>query len=202
MEGSRLMKRLVKNGVKYVLRRTFLRHDLSHSGSLAECEYAFLRTLVERANQFPGDFVEIGTLFGSTAQRLASWKAAGKKVIAVDQFSWNPWLLSPSEHERITANNLFYLTAHGHLQIVKADKNEFYRQPFAVPPALAFLDAVHTYEETRRDILWAKQAGVRVICGHDHDHPGVVKAVAEFGGPENVVGSVWVLRPDAVKNVA
>jgi hypothetical protein len=34
---------------------------------------------------------------------------------------------------------------------------------------------------------------VGVICGHDYDHPGVVQAVAEFGGPEKVVGSVWVL---------
>jgi hypothetical protein len=188
------MMQLFKSGVKHVLRRTLLRSDLARQGTLSEGEYAFLRVLVERANQLPGDFVEIGTLFGATAQRLAAWKAPGKKVIAVDQFSWNPWLLSSAEHAKITANNLFYLIAQGHLELVQANKNDFYRRPFAVPPALAFLDAVHTHEETRRDILWARQAGVGVICGHDHDHPGVVRAVGEFGGPEKVVGSVWVLQ--------
>jgi len=196
------MIRLCKRAVKYMLRRTLFRHDLAHCGSLANCEYDFLRELVGRANQLPGDFVEIGTLFGSTAQRLAAWKAPGKKVIAVDQFSWNPWVLSPAEHERITANNLYYLTTHNHLEMVKADKNDFYRRSFAVPPALAFLDAVHTYEETRRDILWARQAGVGIICGHDYDHPGVVRAVAGFGGPEQVVGSVWVLQARSAQKVA
>jgi hypothetical protein len=196
------MIRLLKRGMKHILRRTLFRHDLSHCGSLGEGEYTFLKSLVDRANELPGDFIEIGTLFGSTAQRLAAWKAPGKKVIAVDQFSWNPWILSSAEHERITSNNLFYLAAHGHLEIVRADKNDFYRRPFAVPPALVFLDAVHTYEETRRDIIWAKQVGVGVICGHDYDHPGVVRAVEEFGGPERVVGSVWVLAAHPVKNAA
>src|SRR5947209_3783909 len=195
MSGETGMMRFLKGGVKRLLRRTFLPHDLAQRGSLTEGEYHFLRLLVERANQFPGDLVEIGTLFGNTAQRLAAWMGPGKKIIAVDQFSWNPWLLSPTEHAKVTANNLFYLTAHGHVEIVKADKNEFYRRYFSVPPALAFLDAVHTYEETHRDIVWATQARVGVICGHDYDHPGVVRAVAEFGGPEQVVGSVWVLAP-------
>ncbi|MBX9680812.1 MAG: hypothetical protein K2X38_18805 [Gemmataceae bacterium] len=138
------MLKLCKRAVKHVVRRALFPHDLSHCGSLGASEYEFLKSLVERANELPGDFVEIGTLFGSTAQRLAAWKAPEKKVFAVDRFSWNPWILSPEEHERITANNLFYLTAHGHVEIVKADKNDFYRRPFAVPPALAFLDAIHT----------------------------------------------------------
>jgi len=186
--------KLIKGAAKRIIRKTLLRHDLSQRGSLSEEEYGFLRQLVQRANSFPGDFVEIGTLFGNTAQRLAAWKSSEKKVIAVDQFSWNPWILSPEEHEKLTANNLFYLTAHGHLEIIKANKNEFYkRSVFAVPPALAFLDAMHTYEETKLDILWARRTGVGIICGHDYDHPGVVKAVAEFGGPEQVVGTVWVL---------
>jgi hypothetical protein len=107
-----------KRGVKYVLRRTLFPQDLSQCGSLSEAEYGFLKSLVERANTLPGDFVEIGALFGSTTQRLAAWKAPEKKVIAVDRFSWNPWILSPEEHERVTANNLFFLTAHGHVEIV------------------------------------------------------------------------------------
>jgi len=200
------MKAFLKKGVKHLLRRTVLRHDLGRSGSLSDQEYEFLRTLVESANHLPGDFVEIGTLFGSTAQRLAAWKAPNKKVIAVDGFFWNPWILSPAEHERVTKNNLFFLTAHGHVEVVTADKNEFYRERvFPIPPALAFLDAVHTYEETRRDIVWARKAGVGVICGHDYsslDAPGVVQAVHEFGGAEKVVGTVWVLRPQAQKNAA
>ncbi len=170
-------------------------------GTLSSEEYAFLRELVEQANAFPGDLVEIGTLFGNTTQRLAAWKRPDQKVITVDRYCWNPWGLSPADHEKVTANNLFFLTAQGQVERVKANKNDFYRtRRFSPPPALAFLDAVHNYMETRQDILWARQAGARIICGHDYspEFPGVRQAVQESGGPAKVVGSVWVLHAPPV----
>jgi hypothetical protein len=170
--------------------------SLAELGTLSEEEHGFLQELVQRSNPFPGDLIEIGTLFGHTTQRLASWKAPQKRVVTVDRFSWNPWGLTDGDHERLAGNNLFYLTGHGHVELVKADKNDFYRdRDFAVPPALVFLDAVHKYDETRKDIVWARRVGARVICGHDYGpaFPGVIQAVQEFGGPEKVVGTVWVL---------
>lgn len=186
-----------KSLAKTLIRRTILPHDLSQRGTLTEVEYGFVRELVERANTQPGDIVEIGTLFGYTAQRLASWKAADKKIITVDQYSWNPLLLSPAEHEAVVAQNFYYLREHGHLEMVRADKNAFYAsRTFDPPPAMVFLDAVHSFEETLKDIQWAQRIGVPIISGHDYSdmHPGVIEAVKTSGGAEKVVGTVWVLR--------
>jgi len=35
-----------------------------------------------------------------------------------------------------------------------------------------------------------------VVCGHDYseEHPGVVRAVNEHGGPESLAGTLWLLR--------
>ena len=45
-------------------------------------------------------FVEIGTLFGLTARTVA--QLAGKRVVAVDNFCWNPFGLTPAQHEAFT----------------------------------------------------------------------------------------------------
>ena len=79
---------------------------------------------------------------------------------------------------------------------INSDKNEFYRTYQDASPSLVFLDAVHTYEETKADILWAKHLNTKIICGHDYhkeSHPGVVRAVDESGGPKKLVETLWVL---------
>jgi hypothetical protein len=60
---------------------------------------------------------------------------------------------------------------------------------------LVFLDAVHTYDETKEDIQWARRVGASVVCGHDYCErfPGVIHAVNEFGHPSQLRGSLWVL---------
>ena len=45
--------------------------------------------------------VEVGTLFGLTARELSYWIAGGR-VVAVDNFSWNPFGLPPKIHEAFT----------------------------------------------------------------------------------------------------
>jgi hypothetical protein len=61
---------------------------------------------------------------------------------------------------------------------------------------MVFLDADHSYESTKQDILWAQRVGAKIICGHDYSSrfPGVVRAVEECGGVERIVGSVFLLR--------
>ena len=67
---------------------------------------------------------------------------------------------------------------------------------------LVFIDAEHDYDNVKRDILaWyplVKEGGI--ICGHDYAsrEPGVIKAVNEIYGEDNVEvihpGSVWVKK--------
>lgn len=63
-----------------------------------------------------------------------------------------------------------------------------------------FVDGDHCYECVERDIrLWLpKLKKGRIICGHDYSdpHPGVIKAVNEVFGKDNirVEGSIWWAR--------
>jgi hypothetical protein len=86
-------------------------------------------------------------------------------------------------------------TALLNVKLITQEKGEFYRTYEGIAPSMVFLDAIHTYEETKIDIQWAKNAGCHLITGHDYspDFPGVVRAVAESGIPE-VRGTVWAIR--------
>jgi hypothetical protein len=164
-------------------------------GSISEEERSFLGQLVCETNKEGGPIVEIGTLFGFTTNFLALVKPRERQLITVDSFTWNPWGLCPSEHRRLTEKVLEISTALLNVKIMACDKEIFYQTYSGVAPSLVFLDAVHLYEETKKDILWARDVGCRMITGHDFsvDFPGVVEAVSESGIPE-IRGSVWALR--------
>lgn len=156
------------------------------------------RFLGELARQAPAGrpIIEIGTLFGSSTRVLATFKAEGTPLITVDSFRWNTYGFSRGFHARVTAEILRELTEHHHVRLLQMDKREFYATYDGPPPGLVFLDAKHSFESTREDILWAKTVGAEIVCGHDYkdQFPGVIQAVAECGGAERVVGSVFVLN--------
>jgi hypothetical protein len=110
-------------------------------------------------------------------------------------FYWNPWGLTSEQHRDITTQMLYYLTQTNHVELVVSCKNAFYETYRGEPPALVFLDAMHDYPETAKDIAWARSAGAQIISGHDYstEFPGVIEAVDEAGGPAQLVGSVWRL---------
>ena len=61
-----------------------------------------VRAVVRWATNAPGmTIVEIGTLFGLTAHELSEQVVVGR-VIAVDDFSWNPFGIPPDVHEAFT----------------------------------------------------------------------------------------------------
>lgn len=155
----------------------------------------FLQQLVRRSRNFPGPIIEVGTLLGVTTTHMALAKAPEQKIITVDIYCWNPWYCPAEIHEAMTAQVLHYLVATGHVDRVKMDKDEFYRTYDGPPPSLVFLDAMHDYENTKRDIEWAQRVGARIISGHDYcdRHPGVIQIVEELGGPRELCESVWVL---------
>jgi Methyltransferase domain len=166
-----------------------------HQATVEPEAVEFVQHLVRESCEFPGPIVEVGTLLGVTTTNMALAKSAHQKIITVDLYCWNPWGLSPDAHEALTSQVLHYLTATGHVQRVRMDKNEFFRSYAGPAPAMVFLDAVHNYEETKKDIQWARAVGAKIIAGHEYcdEFPGVKCVVDEFGGPRELCASVWVL---------
>lgn len=141
-----------------------------------------------------GTFVEFGTLFGLTAKAVAAAKPR-LRVVAVDDFSWNPFGLSPALHECFVRKILANEIAAGRVEVVRTTSAAF-RDDCRVAPDAVFFDALHQYEPVRDEIAWAKGVGVACVCGHDYGNPspafGVTRAVDEaFPGGVDVVGMCW-----------
>jgi hypothetical protein len=166
-----------------------------HQATIEAEAIPFIQQLVRESRQYPGPIIEVGTLLGVTTTNMALAKAPEQKIITVDLYCWNPWGFSPDAHEALTAQMLHYLVQTGHVERLRIDKNEFFRTYQGPAPSLVFLDAWHDYEETKKDLEWAKLVGAKIISGHDYcdEFSGVKQAVDEFGGPRQLGGSAWRL---------
>jgi predicted O-methyltransferase YrrM len=164
-------------------------------GPISVREAGFLAHIT-RGLQSDRPIIEIGMLFGRSTWFIATNKKDNQRLIAVDNFSWNPCGISPRHHRRLTEVVLRDLLATGGVEIISMDKDEFYKAYRGARPAMVFLDADHSYVATKSDIEWALSVKADLICGHDYaeDMPGVVKAVNESGGIEQRIESLWVLR--------
>ena len=141
-----------------------------------------------------GTFVEFGTLFGLTAKAVATAKPE-LKVVAVDDFSWNPFGLPSAVHEAFTRRILANEIASGRVTVCKGTSVAF-RAGCVRAPDAAFFDAQHEYGPVKEEILWAKKMGVKVIAGHDYGNPspvfGVTRAVdEEFPSGIKLAGMCW-----------
>lgn len=154
-----------------------------------------IQKLVRESAQYPGPIIEVGTLLGITTTNIALAKAPAQKIITVDLYCWNPWGLAPDVHEALTSQVLHYLVQTGQVERIRMDKNEFFRTYRGPAPSMVFLDAIHDYEETKKDIEWAKSVSAKIISGHDYcdAFPGVKQIVDECGGPRELGGTVWAL---------
>lgn len=163
--------------------------------TVSDQEWSLLSTLIEESAQHDGPIVEVGVLAGRTTQRIAVAKRPEQKILAVDNFGWNGWGLTEQEHWSLVQLSLGYLTATGQVEIHKIDKNRFYEEYSGPRPSLVFVDAMHDYEETKKDLLWAKSLDVPIICGHDYSDqfPGVQQIVDELGGPRQLAGTLFRL---------
>ena len=139
--------------------------------------------------------VEVGTLFGLTARELDR-KIVGGRVLAVDNFSWNPFGLPPNVHEAFTRRIL----SGTKVEIVNCS-SEDWRTKVTGRIDMIFFDASHRYEDVKAECEWAKERGIANVCGHDYGNPnprfGVTRAVDEVFGKENVevVGMCWRVKP-------
>lgn len=144
----------------------------------------------------PGStIVEIGTLYGSATRILAMGAPAGCRVISVDNYSWNPHHIAADSHAALAQRVLRQEISEGRVELVRMDKNQYFATSNEPRIGLAFLDAIHSYEETLADIDWAISRNVNVVSGHDYSplFPGVIRAVNERGGPRILVDTLWVL---------
>lgn len=164
-------------------------------GSITEEEEKGIARAVEYAKNFDGPIVEIGALFGHTTQLIATLKDKDKELIAVENFTWNPFGLSKDIHQLITYRTLRYCIEKCNTKIFYGSNNLFYEIYKGKPFSMIFIDAGHNYEDVIFDIQMSKKLNIPVICGHDfHDlHKGVKKAVIEsFGTEIETYGSVWI----------
>lgn len=138
--------------------------------------------------------VEFGTLFGLTTLLLAQHKRTSQKVITLDNFSWNPFGLTPALHRDFTKRILRSVIQAGAVQLEEKDSKSFRANYQGTIPCMVFLDADHSYQAVKEEIGWAKKMGVKLICGHDYGNPhfGVTQAVDEaFPEGVEVKGMVW-----------
>lgn len=139
-------------------------------------------------------FVEIGTLFGITANAVA--RGTHAKVTAVDNFCWNPFGLTPAQHEAFTRR----IVSGGGVELVNADAVDFLgglSRRCDAARALVFLDGSHAYADVKREIELCREQGVRMISGHDFENRrfGVTQAVRDtLGEPDEVCGMCWIRR--------
>ena len=161
-------------------------------GGLAPDEAEALARWVRGAA--PDVFVEIGTLFGFTARKIA--RDAGVRVLAVDNFSWNPFGLTPEQHAAFTRR----VVEGADVEIVRSDAAEFLDAiAERVNPArsFVFLDGSHAYADVKGEVEACIRRGVRPVAGHDfgRERFGVTQAVRDVvGEPDEVVGTCWLKR--------
>ena len=161
-------------------------------GGLAPGETEALVRWVRGAS--PDVFVEIGTLFGFTARSVS--RNAGVRVLAVDNFSWNPFGLTPEQHEAFARR----VVDGADVEIVRADAAEFLEAiAERADPArpFVFLDGSHAYADVKGELEACARRGVRTIAGHDFGNAafGVTQAVRDvLGEPDEVAGTCWIKR--------
>ena len=138
-----------------------------------------------QANSADFTVVEIGTLFGLTARELACRTNA--RIVAVDNFSWNPFGLESKTHEQFTRSVL----KTSNVEIINSDSLEYLKGTNKIDAV--FLDGDHSYEAVSRELLILKEKGVKFFSGHDWDGDfGVTNAVREvIGEPDYTVGRCW-----------
>ncbi|MFC1629033.1 class I SAM-dependent methyltransferase [Gemmatimonadota bacterium] len=163
-------------------------------GEISDGEAEFLAGIAGNL-EGEGPIIEIGTHLGKSTCILAEHKERDRELITVDNYSWNSLGMSRELFHLFTSRILTIGVRSLNVTQVDMEKDRFYATYDGPVPAMIFLDADHSYEATRDDLAWARRTGCSVICGHDHrpEHPGVIQAVEECGGPSKLVETVFVL---------
>lgn len=185
----RKLRPVIKNHIFFLENR-----GQSAWGSISEEDEQAIIELTKRASSLPGPIVEIGALFGFTTQLIANYKPNEKELIAIENYSWNPFGIPPDDHRIMTQRVLRYVIDHCNTSIFDGSSRDFQARYEGKKPSMVFIDADHQYESVKADIAWAVKLGIPIIAGHDYCelHSGVIRAVDEaFPNSKNILGSVW-----------
>ncbi len=166
--------------------------------------FNFENVYTEMVNHFPSNshFVELGSFFGcSTIYMAVEIINSGKQIKfdSIDKwdFNWNLDNVSVNVYEEYLKN----IEPIKHIiNPIRGFSKEIVKNYEDSSLDFIFIDADHEYEGIKNDITWwypkLKQNGI--IAGHDYIEafPGVIKAVDEFFGKENIIrnGSSWILN--------
>lgn len=167
-------------------------------GSISIKDEEGVKRAIQLANDYEGPIIEIGILFGHTTNYIASIANPSKKIIAVDNFRWNPFGFSPETHKQFAERTIRYIVEHRNTELHSLDSASFFSSYNGPTPSMIFIDAGHNYEEVLADIRSAIKLGIPVISGHDfsNQHEGVKRAVIEsFKDNFEVYGTVWIGIP-------
>lgn len=140
-----------------------------------------------------GTLVEVGTLFGITAMAIKRARPE-LRVVAVDNFSWNPFGLPSRVHEQFARR---ILEGSG-VELRRCSSDEWRQHADSVDAV--FFDASHAYADVKAECEWAKARQIPLIAGHDYLNAnprfGVTRAVDETFGRENIesVGMCWRVK--------
>jgi len=167
-------------------------------GGITKTEEEALTDLVRTRCLSGGPIIELGTLFGHTSLLLASLKSSEQELFTVDNYSWNPFMMSAEDHEQFTLRCLRGSIGSGRVKVIKSDIARFQADYRGPTPSLVFIDADHQFESVKADIEWAVKTGSEVICGHDYSDqwPSVKRAVNQVLGAGNFLTheSLWWTR--------
>ena len=156
-----------------------------HQERFGEEWFTFPEFYKEILDKFPSGskFVELGSWKGRSAAFMATEIANSKKKIDF-------YCVDIGEEAETLTNNL--KTLEKYYTFMKMDTQSAVNHFADRSLDFVFVDAGHSYEDVKADILsyYPKIKVGGIIAGHDYkieDHPGVVKAVDELINPFKIV---------------
>ena len=177
------------------LRDTQFYFDYPANSIAGWMSYKEQKFLFEQASKMES-VIELGSWKGKSTHALLS--SGCPSVVAID--TWAGSKFEPEAHAEAATGSVLqeFLNNVGHfknLTWIQKDINEAVEQTTEKAADMIFIDAGHTEEEVRNDIIkWLPKAKI-MICGHDYcpAWPGVMNAVDSLlGGPDEVHDTIWV----------
>lgn len=163
------------------------------NGWMSDAELSFLAELASKSKRI----LEVGSYKGRSTRALAD-NTSGK-VICVDPWDGCFQVYRGNVHYNgdNTTFSEFYCYLNDHIKSGKVSykRDLFQNLSFDEPFDLIFIDALHFYEDVKRDTLHAlKFIDKGILAGHDYSPnywEGVEKAVKEIFGEVKVKDTIW-----------
>ena len=164
-----------------------------HEAWFGEHSQQVLADLYAKVADLEGDVVEVGCWEGRSTIALAK-ACSPAQVRAVDTWQGSPGEISAElAAERDVFATFCRNTRHlGNVLPFRMDWRRYFAE-FAHPTRFLHIDATHTYDEVRANIVAALPHMVAggIICGDDNHHPPVMLAVYDVLGVPNLAATLW-----------